>query len=124
MNEGNHTPAVPQMIKFINEKTDYTAKVDNNSWNHNGRTHSSGVRYTSGHKVYSWKITVMDENNNVVYDETPYKTSDFTVWIFNNIMKRKHWRYDQSTIRRGENYTFDEFEQIKIENERNDPTRD
>ena len=128
MDQGRGTPTVTQVVKFINEKSDYTATIENNSWNHHGRTHSSGVRYTSGHKECVWNVVVKDENDNIVYDKSINscypRPSDFTVWVFCDIMKRKHWRYDQSTVRRGEPYTFEEEKQIEIENERNDPTRD
>ena len=128
MNGYGKTPTVPQLVKFINDKSDFTAKVVDESWNHKGRTHPSGVRYTSGHKEYAWKITVKDKDGNVVYDDVPYRTQDFTVWVFEEIMNRRHWRLSQRSSddprRISKNITTDEFEKIRKEDERDDPTGD
>jgi len=122
MNEARSTPRMTNMVKFINEKSTATAKVNTKSHFHVGHTHSSGVRIGSGHSTIHHVVTVTDSNGMVMIDEeiTP---KDFAVWVYENIMNRKHWRFSGSTMTKGDtSMTFAEWDTQEIENEKNDTT--
>jgi hypothetical protein len=107
MNEARSTPRMTNMVKFINEKSTATAKVNTKSHFHVGHTHSSGVRIGSGHSTIHEEIT----------------PKDFAVWVYENIMNRKHWRFSGSTMTKGDtSMTFAEWDTQEIENEKNDTT--
>ena len=92
------------------------------------RCDGSGVRVGSGYETVEWKITVKDKDGNVVYDDIPNKTQDFTVWVFEEIMNRRHWRLTQRTAddpRRIDTHILsDDYDKIEKEDERDDPTGD
>ena len=69
MNEARSTPRMTNMVKFINEKSTATAKVNTKSHFHVGHTHSSGVRIGSGHSTIHHVVTVTDSNGMVMIDE-------------------------------------------------------
>ena len=130
MDHDTRPPSVPQMIKFINEKSKLKAEVDSNSKYHTGRTLSSGVRLGSGYHTKNYDVVVKDEHDKVIYNKninSSYpRPKDFAVWVHDNVMKRKHWRYGGSAVSRGDDSlnNFDKWDIQKKINDENDPTGD
>ena len=122
MDNEARSPRMESMVKFINQNSNAKAKLNTRSRFHVGRTHSSGVRIGSGHSTLHHNVTVTDSNGNVMINDE-IAPRDFAVWVYENIMNRKHWRYSGDTMTKGKvGSSFDEWDKQEIENEKNDKT--
>ncbi len=131
MDHDSRPPTVPQLVKFINEKSDLKADVDGQSKFHTGKTLSSGVRVGSGYHTKNWNVIVKDKNDRILYNKTINSSyprpKDFAVWVHGNVMNRKHWRYGKNdALTRGDESlgNFDKWDTQHKINTQNDPTGD